>query len=79
MSRQTAEYFDAQERREKRSRLNAVALQIRNDLHLKVVLLSIEAKERRSVYNALKPLLQFRPLNYRRLMRLAPAPIGRVN
>lgn len=79
MSERASDYFKEQERYEKNSRLAAVGAQIRDDLHLKTILLNIEVRERRATYDALKPHLHFEPLSYKRLMRLAPSFSRRVN
>jgi hypothetical protein len=79
MSDRAADHFEDQERREKTSRLMCVAAQIRNDLHLQSILLNIEASERRGVYDSIKPHLQFKPLSFRRLMRLYPHRSELVN
>jgi hypothetical protein len=72
LSDETARHFEEQDRRDKDNRLRAVAMRIRNDLHLKTLLLKIDVKERKQVYAALRPHLRFVPLNFKQLMRLSP-------
>jgi hypothetical protein len=71
MSDATAEYFEAEDKRARLNRLTASARKIRNDFHLKTVLLRFDVHDRRNMYDLLKPHLQFAPLSYARLMRLS--------
>jgi hypothetical protein len=70
LSEEIARHFEEQDRRDKENRLRAVAANIRNDLHLKQTLLNIDVTERKQIYECLRPHLPFKPLPYKRLMRL---------
>lgn len=61
--------FTAEETKSALATIAALGQHVRDDAHLKSILLKISDKQRKSVYERIKPHLNFTPRVFRALMR----------